>query len=263
MPIKSTPIVGIVGGLGPYAGLDLFRKILDQTIAGTDQEHLSVAMLSYPGNVGDRSAFVLGKSQTNPGHAIADIVSALGKLGSRVVGIPCNSAHSPVIFEVIKRKILEASPKVMLLNMIDECIKFLNGNYPHIKRVGVLSTAGTYKSGVYKTALEERGYEAVQPDDQQQIAVQKMIYSIKANSNPPLDSDRQAALFLAGSLFDLGSEAIIMGCTEIPLVISEKTIPGSIIIDPAMILARALIREVSPDRLKPLNLDHEAVHSEF
>ena len=63
-------IIGIVGGVGPYAGIDLVRKIFDQTIAKSDQEHLSINLLSFPKDIEERTLFLLSKITVNPAHAI-------------------------------------------------------------------------------------------------------------------------------------------------------------------------------------------------
>ena len=52
-------IIGIVGGVGPYAGLDLTEKIFGQTIASSDQEHLPVALLSLPERIEDRTRYLV------------------------------------------------------------------------------------------------------------------------------------------------------------------------------------------------------------
>ena len=48
-------MIGIVGGVGPYAGLDLLRKLLDNTLANSDQEHLDTVLLSLPSGIMDRT----------------------------------------------------------------------------------------------------------------------------------------------------------------------------------------------------------------
>ena len=58
--MKNTPCIGIVGGLGPYAALDLVRKISDGTKADCDQDHLPVMLYSFPGDIPVRPEFLLG-----------------------------------------------------------------------------------------------------------------------------------------------------------------------------------------------------------
>jgi aspartate racemase len=57
-------MIGIVGGVGPYAGLDLLRKVYDNTVAGKDQDHLDVVMISVPAAIPDRTAYLLGWKET-------------------------------------------------------------------------------------------------------------------------------------------------------------------------------------------------------
>ena len=71
--------IGIVGGVGPHAGLDLTRKLFDHTRAETDQEHLPVMLYSFPDRIGERPAFLLGKTVDNPGEAIGDIMAELAE----------------------------------------------------------------------------------------------------------------------------------------------------------------------------------------
>ena len=54
------------------------------------------------------------------------------------------------------------------------------------------------------------------------------------------------------SLLDEGCEAIILGCTEIPIAIEEKYYKGIPILNPSWILARSLIREVDASKVAPL-----------
>ncbi|MBT8073778.1 MAG: aspartate racemase, partial [Xanthomonadales bacterium] len=84
-------MIGIVGGVGPYAGLDLVRNIFDQTLARTDQEHLDVVMLSMPSSITDRTEYLIGQNGENPGLGIADVIKRLEAAGATVAGIPCNT----------------------------------------------------------------------------------------------------------------------------------------------------------------------------
>ena len=58
----SHKTIGIVGGIGNYAALDLIKKIYDLTDANTDQEHLPIALLSKPHEIVDRNRLSPGKS---------------------------------------------------------------------------------------------------------------------------------------------------------------------------------------------------------
>ena len=95
------------------------------------------------------------------------------------------------------------------------------------------------------------------PDEDIQVnLVHKSIYDreygIKAKSAPVTDIARTRLAQAIDHLLGRGVEVIILGCTEIPLAITEKERQGIPLLDPAMILARALIREAYPEKLVPL-----------
>jgi aspartate racemase len=235
--------IGIVGGVGTFAGIDLYRKIYKHTDARTDQDHLPLVLVSVPAEVADRTMFLQGEAEENPGIAIARIIKTLASAGAEVVGIPCNTAHSPLIFnEILKR----VPGNIRLLNMVEEVGRYMSINYPEIERAGILGTTGTVRSKVYTDVLSTFHIEAIYPNEQMQKrlvhpAIYDKGYGIKAFSDPVTDRSRNDLLKVASSLVSHGSEAIVLGCTEIPLAIPETTLGHSIIIDSVSILAQALI----------------------
>lgn len=249
-------MIGVVGGVGPYAGLDLVAKIFDQTEASTDQDHLPLALLSVPAGIPDRTEFLLGHAKDSPAPALARVILDLEAVGATVVGIPCNSAHAPPIFDVIREELAEASSRVKLVHMIEEAAEFVRAMHPDSRTVGVLSTTGTCQTGVYAATLGRRGIDALMPDRAVQEAVHGAIYDpgfgIKAHSYPVTPAARGSLLDAIDHLREKGAEAIILGCTEIPLAITEKLIGDTVVVDPTLILARAMIRELDPQKLKPL-----------
>jgi len=253
---KAREMIGIVGGVGPYAGLDLARKILDQTEANTDQQHLPIALLSVPEQIADRTEFLLGLTEDNPAGAISRIILDLEKLGAGVAGIPCNTAHSPRIFDAIRRNLAEAGSRIKLVHMVDEVSRFVREHFPQIRHVGVLCTTGTHQTRVYPDCLRPHGFTVSLPDEQlQEQAVQRAIYDIddgiKARPSPVTETARRLLAEAIEHLQAKGAEAIVLGCTEIPLAVTEKRIGQTAIVDANLVLARALIREVAPEKLKP------------
>ena len=73
-------MIGIVGGVGPHAGLDLMKKVFDNSQAASDQEHVDALLFSLPSGINDRTEYLLGKVEENPGKALAEILIRLEKL---------------------------------------------------------------------------------------------------------------------------------------------------------------------------------------
>jgi len=248
--------IGIVGGIGPYAGLDLNRKIFEQTIARRDQDHLDVVLLSWPSRIPDRTAYLLNESSANPVGGIVDCLQSMDQLGVTVAGIACNTAHSPKLFGEVVRRLESVGCRIKVVDMISEVARVLSGNAVRGKRVGVLATTGTVRANAYGSRLREAGIEAIYPDDgiQENIvhpAIYDTQYGIKAHSDP-VTQQAQTAIMEAGRhlLVERQAEALILGCTELPLAITSQTLFGKPVIDPTLLLARALVREVAPEKLR-------------
>ena len=248
-------VIGVISGMGPYAGLDLVRKIFDHTEATKDQEHLPVALISYPDRIIDRSTFLFGKTDVNPGIALGAIARQLDDAGAVVAGMPCNTAHAPAIFDTIESEIASTGHRIRMVHMIRETARHIRDEVPGVKRIGLLSTLAVYRLKLYHTALREVGLEAVEPDDDVQEEVVNRtifdpVFGIKAQANPVSERARQNLIDAIGHLAERGAEAVILGCTELPLAVTEQTIDGIPVVDPTEVLARALIRETYPEHLR-------------
>ncbi len=254
---RDTPtslVIGVIGGVGPFAGLDLQRKILEETTAAGDPDHLPVVAVSWPQRIPDRTEYLLGHITENPAGAIVAQLRLLAGAGATVAGIPCNTAHAPAIFDVIGAGVAAFERPLRLLHMIGETAAHLTAYHPTLQTIGVLSTTGAWQTRLYPAALEPLGYRVIVPDETMQAAtihpaVYDPGYGIKATgrvtARARADLEQGAA-----DLCQRGAEAIILGCTEMPLAFTERAYNGRPLIDPTRILARALIRAVAPQQLK-------------
>lgn len=252
--ITNEKIIGIVAGVGPFAGLDLLSKVLAETAAARDQDHLPILSLSWPSQIPDRTEYLLGQTAVNPAFPMVEQLRLLEQMGATVAAIPCNTAHVPPIFDAILSELQTAGSRLKLLHMIGEVVTFLKQHYPTLQRVGVLSTTGTYRAAVYPSILEPAGFRVVVPDEGMQVelihaAVYHPGYGLKAHGHATTTA-RKNLLTGVHALRQQGAEAIVLGCTEMPLALAGPTVEGLPLIDATRILARALIREVDPTKLK-------------
>jgi aspartate racemase len=250
-------MIGIVGGVGPYAGLDLLQNVFSQTAADKDQDHLDAVMFNLSSGILDRTEYLLGQIDINPGYAIAEVLLKLEKAGAQVAGIPCNTAHAEEIMAVVTSQLASAGSTIQLLSLIKEAVFDIKSSYPDVIKVGVLSTTGTNKFGIYQQVLQAEGLQPVIiPLDMQESLIHPAIYDlnygIKARSNPVSEQARQDLLKGIDYLSNQGAQVVIKGCTEIVLAVPEQKINGLPLIDPSIALARALIKAEDPEKLKPL-----------
>lgn len=247
------PLIGIVGGVGPFAGLDLAKKVFDNTLVERDQDHLDLILINMPRLIPDRTDYLLGRGGDNPAIGILECVERLWIAGARIVGVPCNTAHSEAIFDIVEAEAPRRFPGIAIVHLVREAVAAaLAGGA--VARVGLLATPGTYASGVYARAFAREGVELLIPGEGGVERVRKAIFDrelgIKAKSHPVTS---EAVALLAGearALRDRGADLVLMGCTEIPLALDFRDF-GFPLLDPAVAFARALIARADPARLAP------------
>ena len=84
-------IIGIIGGMGPAATIDLYKKIVENTPAEKDQEHIHVIIDSYP-QIEDRTEYILYGGK-NPAPRLIESAKRLESAGADALIMPCNTAH--------------------------------------------------------------------------------------------------------------------------------------------------------------------------
>ena len=228
MPEK---IIGILGGMGPEATIDLFYKIIKFTPAEKDQDHLRIIIDNNP-KIPDRTAAILGKGE-DPLPALQETAQNLEKAGADFIVIPCNTAHYFL-------SQIQKSVKIPILNMIEETAKETKKRIPQIKKVGLLASMGVYKSKIYHQHFKKFNIEVISPEEKGKEEVMKAIYTVKAGDLS--EKIGKNILKIAQKLIDKGAEAIIAGCTEIPLILKEVDISFPLI-DPTHVLAKIVVQK--------------------
>lgn len=220
-----------MGGMGPGATRDVYNWVLTITPADNDQEHLEILIHSYPH--ADRTAAILEKKES-PLPTLIKSAQLLEKAGANFLAVPCNTAH--YFLPAIQKHV-----SIPILNMIEETNSFLVEQ--NIQRVGLLSTAGTAKTGIYQKTLS---MNVSLPSEEGIAKEMEAIYGkegIKAGvAYEKSEKNKTLLLDVIDELKEKGTEAIIMGCTEIPLCISQQDTHIELI-NPTQLLGQALVRE--------------------
>jgi len=222
--------IGIIGGMGPLATCDLFRKIIDITDASCDQEHIRVCIDNNT-EIPDRTAAIIAGGK-DPVEQMSRSAKGLQGMGADVLIMPCNTAH------YFHKRVAE-TVEIPLLNMLEETAAY--ARQKGIKRVGLLATDGTIRSGVYANAFEKEGIAICTPSAENQKAVMSVIYEGVKAGNYALDL---TGFYKAmEELFAAGAETLVLGCTELPVAFDMFQIDRPHI-DPTRILAAAAVRFV-------------------
>ncbi|MCD4795527.1 MAG: amino acid racemase [Bacteroidales bacterium] len=257
-------LICIGGGVGPMAGVELHRKIIENTETnGTDQDHLEVHHFSRSHDIGDRTRYLLNEISENPAEGMLRTATVIDKAAQAVnkqpiLGIPCNTFHAPEIFNSFLELLKKNNIHAKVLNMITETGKFIKQLFPNVEKIGLMSTTGTRNFRLYNNILELLGFSIIEVPEQMQEELHDSVYNkdwgIKAKS-PVSETARNNFLRFAKILADEGAEVIILGCTEIPSALPEQKFNNIPLVNPMTALSRALISEVAPEKLCSIEIN--------
>ncbi len=222
--------IGVLGGMGPWATLDFFEKILRLTPAKTDQEHLRVIIDNNP-KIPDRSPAIVGTGE-DPTPALVASARTLQQAGADVIVIPCNTAH--YFYERVQNAV-----SIPVLHIMEEVASTAREEVPSARVLGILATAAAVSSGLYARACARRGIEVVNPDPAGQQVVNRAIYAVKGGQMGP--EITVGLRKIADALVGRGAQALVLGCTELPFVLKPQDV-GVPLLDSNQILARAAVR---------------------
>ncbi|MCW8887262.1 MAG: amino acid racemase [Motiliproteus sp.] len=199
--------IGILGGMGPLATLDFVEKIIDQTPARRDQDHLPLLIHSVP-QIPDRTANLMGTGES-PLDALLQGLTTLTEAGAHCIAIPCNTAH-------YWHPALAAKSTVPVLHIAEACAQQLS--LDSISSVALMATDGTLKAGFYPEQLKKFGIDLSIPETALQQQIMDGIYRVKSGNIIEGGGLLENSL---KSLLDQGVQRVILGCTEIPLALDR------------------------------------------
>lgn len=220
-------LLGILGGLGPMSTFRFCELLTAHTKASGDADHIDM-IVSSRATTPDRTNFILGRSQKDPLPIMLEELHRLENAGADLIVIPCNTAH--YFYCGLQKESL-----VPMLNIVEETVAFLKkGN---IKRIGLLATEGTVKSGSYAKVCKEAGIECLIPSEEEQSVISNIIYQSVKQNKP---ADMKAFEIVAKSLQSRGCEKLVLGCTELSLLDCSE-MPSDLFLDSLDVLAYATI----------------------
>ncbi len=225
-------VIGIIGGMGPEATADFYMKIVKGTKVKRDQDHFHV-IIDSNAKIPDRTKAILHGGES-PVPEIIKAAKRLGQMGVEVACIPCLTSHYYI-------KELQASVDYEILNIFEELAKYIQKEYPEVKKVGVLATSGTVQMGLFNQYLTEN--TIIYPKKHvQEEKVMEAIYGEKGIKSGNLEGKPVGYLIEASeSLADDGAELLILGCTEVGLALKQQHVSLPVI-DPLDVVVKALTK---------------------
>lgn len=199
--------VGVLGGMGPKATIYFCDLVIDNTKALKDQDNINM-LISNHATIPDRTDYLLGKSDISPLSFLVNDAKMLEQDGCDFLVLTCNTSH--YFYDDIQKAI-----NIPLLNMPKETCDIINSN-PSIKKVGIMATSGTIKSKVYERYLKK---EVFIPDEELNNEVMDLIYN-KVKKGISVSKDE--FYHVLNQFFNHGCDMVIMGCTELSVIVRDN-----------------------------------------
>ncbi len=234
--MQREKIVGILGGMGPEATVDFFKRIVKLTPARSDQEHIHIIIDNNP-KIPDRTQAILHRGES-PLPFLKETAKNLERAGVDFIVIPCNTAH--YYYEEIQKSV-----NIPIIHLIKEVVKKVLLIKEDPKAVGLLATTGTIKTNLYQSELKQKNVRIILPDKNKQNKVTNSIMEIK--SRIELGKNKENLIQIAKGLIKQQAEIIIIGCTEISMLVKEDDLEVPIV-DSLQVLAEKTVLIIHENR---------------
>ena len=223
-PKPARRVVGIIGGMGPEATVDLMRRIIAKTPARDDADHIHLIVESNP-KIPSRIAHLIERSGPDPTPELIRIAGNLQRAGAHALAIPCNTAHAYA--DSIRRAVA-----IPLLDMVSLTVEQIAAS-GRASRVGLLASTAVHNTALYATAFSARGIATVLPARQEEVMA--LIKGVKRG-----DTGAQAQAALGRIALDMANRAdvLLIGCSELSVIAAGITVP---FVDSVDVLAQAVV----------------------
>ena len=235
---KKEKTVGIIGGMGPEATVDLMQRIIRLTPALDDIDHIRCLVDNNP-KIPSRIKAIIDKKGEDPGPVIADMAKGLESWGADFLAIPCNTAH--YYYDIVQDAV--NIPVINLIDLVCNHVKTnfsepdKTGNKTKIK-IGILASTAVAITQLYSKKLKQLEIKDIWPEPDYQKTLLNVIKEIKKGN---MDSKvRHDYAQVCNNLLHQGVHTAIIACTELS-VLNEKTSIKTV--DAAEILAMEIVRQ--------------------
>jgi aspartate racemase len=214
----ASKTVGVLGGMGPAATLDFFARVLHETHAKRDQDHIRLIIDNNP-SVPDRNAAVAGTGPS-PAPVLQEMARGLAHAGAELLVMPCNAAHA--FLDDVR-----AATDLPVISIIDVTVEATRRALPQLHTAGVLASTGCIDARLYQQAFAGLGVATVVPEAEERERFMRALYRIKSGDTGVAANAEMRAV--ADALIARGAQAIIAGCTEVPLVLAPADVAAPLI----------------------------------
>ena len=227
-PEGRHPVIGVLGGMGPEATVDLMRRVIKATPAQDDNDHVHMIIDNNP-KVPSRIAALIEGTGESPLPTLCTMARRLESAGANILAMPCNTAHN-YLADIRQAVVI---PFLDMIELTALQVKRMELNH---RRVGLLASTAVKQLGLYDKALANADIQAVYPARQAEL-----MALIKAVKRGDTGADvRREFIRIADQLLSHDSDLIVIACTELSVLADslDETAP---VIDALEVLAGEIV----------------------
>lgn len=220
-------VVGIIGGMGPEATVDLMQRIIRLVPARDDQDHIR-CLVDCNSKIPSRIKAIAEGTGEDPCPRIIEAASGLEAQGADFLAIACNTAHH--YYDRV-----QSTVNIPVIHLMEIVTAHIIEHFPGISRIGMLASPATKITGIYTRPFADRGLVEIWPQEVSQTRLLEVIQAVKAGDTGP--DVRKTYQNIFNQLEDLGAGITLVACTELGLLPPGRGIPT---LDAAQILAERI-----------------------
>lgn len=223
----------ILGGMGPQASIRLHELLIQKSLQfhnGNPDNFPEIlhASMKVPDFINTPTSI------QDAITAITCVCDALPLKSAAAIGLACNTAHM-----LENRLPLQGVNFVSMIDaVVSEVVKL------HIESVCVIGSPNTIRSQLFQSPLENSGMRVILPDDAELAMLDTLIHSVIAGHNGA--REKAALAEVANTALMRGADAIVLGCTELPLIGLTTRVP---VIDSLSVLANAMLDKMYSEQV--------------
>lgn len=228
---ENCKTVGIIGGMGPEATVELMRRVIELTPANDDGDHIRMLVDNNP-KVPSRIKALIEGSGESPLPELIKMAQGLEKSGADFLVMPCNTAHHYYL------EIAE-SVSIPFINMIELAVKKVNHEFPKLEKISLLASSAVNNLKLYENLFKKVGIQTIYPLLPNQESLMRIIKSVKNKSI----HEKEIESF-KNIVNSLDADHLLIACTELSLL--SNLIDSKVeVIDALDLLAQEIVSQAT------------------
>jgi aspartate racemase len=226
--------IGIIGGIGPASTVEYYNGIIYGYKKLTNDENYPQLFINSI-NMTEMLNYIVNKNNNGLIEFLTGEIRKLKIMGVDYVAIASNTPHM-IIDELVERI------EVPIINIVEETCKYAKDL--RLKKVLLTGTLFTMQNNFYQKAFERYNIKCIVPDDDKKEIIQNIIFPNLENGII-IEKDKQKFKVLCNEIIgEQNIDGIILGCTELPLMIKESDFDITIL-DTMKIHIKSILEKIS------------------